>query len=1583
MPDSDSTVTAIGLAAAGPLTNLKQQWAAASPALRYDVAQQIRKQDPKAFTRWRNLAHMPKVRDSSALSNEMLAALGSALWRGHGPIAKVIFETYFTLCHPEVNSAFLRATKRAGLSLTASDPTRVRTILDELSATAPQNLPGFIPLYEAMLAGWSSGWFYSAEDAPASPSSPAVETPSVKDSQISPTLLPHEAAPALTGPNDSQFSPGVPCRRDRLTILDDHAAALADALADVEQAPAAVRAFAGGAGLDATMSALATLRATHLVTSELAAAFTKCPEACAGAGMGCLSLRTAARMAPHSVAELIKFRPGVAELRASITAVGARANETLAEATRLGIELGDEALLPEARNDSLFDAAASTLLIAAEHTRLSDQLRDRLDNQRQRIQFALDALQPRAVDNQARQDELSALRQSTLNAVELKRLGELQDRITELEVTWRASRSAENIAADLSEHLKLDLAVELVHALIPARPVLAVAFIWLLNATNSNDLLADGDSHAFVESWLDALVAAAGDAAVRRALPALITHSWLPTLRPADVARECLLPLRTLLVALSHVAPDLQPLAHGFHAFESFTPSDFPALASIAERVRGSEKWVLVDTLAAEAVRKAERDASAQLDGVFVTTITKSRKFRRFHEPLSDGIAPLLRRIWEDVRNAPLDDLDVVKRRFSQHASEIEKHIEIACENERSEAFFRKQIAEEVSCTQGNFQHFVTVRARVGKAPCEISRHSFLADLEQLATLHPRWRALFKVAGSLLEEPSARAIPGGVSFIEALFLKHAELVGMVPEIAKTIACTQEWSPNGNDLENLILAIAAPPDPTSVLSALDEGHCCDAMIALVDAWQLSPEVAVQARHRDAEAAAVIRIELFELDPFLDGRVPELRAACLNGRTAYVLGQLDGARARRADADRRSAVAAQERLRELRGTFQRIRDDADESRQEDDWKDRIRKAIEIVLAFVGRAVSPNRVAAEKREAVQRLELGVSTLHDAVHYASHDFIAIDAFVSGLAEAPKAPTLAGSADIDFSHVDTRVELRRAVWNSFEELRRGVNPDSNKGRQLLSGFSKLVFLYCDEDAAEKRVQLVIPPGSGWFASETTFHKPGCDYFDRPVRLQLLSGGKSSTDELNALRNVLDTPRVAAMHTVVLTSGDAAATRKALTRAVRQGRMTLIDSDLLRQIVEAKSPGAPLRQALRRAISVEQTSPFKSEGHVSKEREIYVGRRDLERKITDGRCWAIWGGRRSGKTSLLHAAASAFRKRKDHHTVVYESLESVVDVPLDELDLYVARQLARGLGWKEVPATLDDFAAHIEQQSASTRICLLIDELDAYVKPHTEAGRTDFPLIRHLRRLKNKLSDRFVCIFAGFRHLYRVVRLDRYPQDSAYPWQNWLETTQPLSRLGIDETAELVREGFEDILGMDLEPGVPQRIFKFAGGHPAAIQHFCHCVLRRIAASTRSDAGRRVTEADVESTYQESTGHPGDEPFIRFVEATLDMNLGELERIIIYIIAAILIGRNGDTGRLFKRRDITAAVNELFARGRAPTDTEYDVAFGYLEMTGMLEAADDRFKMAFPSYADILLRLEEVNQDRINDLVTRYLRKLS
>ena len=146
---------------------------------------------------------------------------------------------------------------------------------------------------------------------------------------------------------------------------------------------------------------------------------------------------------------------------------------------------------------------------------------------------------------------------------------------------------------------------------------------------------------------------------------------------------------------------------------------------------------------------------------------------------------------------------------------------------------------------------------------------------------------------------------------------------------------------------------------------------------------------------------------------------------------------------------------------------------------------------------------------------------------------------------------------------------------------------------------------------------------------------------------------------------------------ILILPGEAQSARRILEREIREGNLTLVDQDFLRQMLAAGTPGAPLRQVLRRSISLETASPFHSEGHVDKDRHVFVAPGNLLDKLRNGNSWVIWGGRRSGKTTLLMAVKNHYESlRKDPFRTAYLSLEDLPSLDVGAVDLVVAKRIA-------------------------------------------------------------------------------------------------------------------------------------------------------------------------------------------------------------------------------------------------------------------------------------------------------------------
>ena len=86
----------------------------------------------------------------------------------------------------------------------------------------------------------------------------------------------------------------------------------------------------------------------------------------------------------------------------------------------------------------------------------------------------------------------------------------------------------------------------------------------------------------------------------------------------------------------------------------------------------------------------------------------------------------------------------------------------------------------------------------------------------------------------------------------------------------------------------------------------------------------------------------------------------------------------------------------------------------------------------------------------------------------------------------------------------------------------------------------------------------------------------------------------------------------------------------------------LINENFLQKIASVDNHEVPIRQSLHASVEdLANSSPFVSQGYCHQTNNIYVGRKDILQKLLNNPQAMIWGGRRIGKTSVLHALENA------------------------------------------------------------------------------------------------------------------------------------------------------------------------------------------------------------------------------------------------------------------------------------------------------------------------------------------------------
>jgi hypothetical protein len=407
---------------------------------------------------------------------------------------------------------------------------------------------------------------------------------------------------------------------------------------------------------------------------------------------------------------------------------------------------------------------------------------------------------------------------------------------------------------------------------------------------------------------------------------------------------------------------------------------------------------------------------------------------------------------------------------------------------------------------------------------------------------------------------------------------------------------------------------------------------------------------------------------------------------------------------------------------------------------------------------------------------------------------------------------------------------------------------------------------------------------------------------------------------------------------------------------------------------DGKRHDIPLRQLLHRsAENLTVIGLFKSEGYVHEEKNIFVGRVRALQQLVQQPASVIWGGRRTGKTSLLHALRRKLKQptKAGSYKVALVYGDTIVDNP----DLHFAKEICRKLKLHE-PATLEDFSNIMHAACENQRIAVLIDEMDQYITGSAAVYGDDvFPLARVLRGLsQSDSSQQFKLVYAGFRRLYYEVEI-RHSEDPSYPFKNILQrVSKDFKDFVQKEVTELLRLSFEEMLGVTWDITVPRLITSKTSGHPAFVQRFCELLLERLSRRRQQQhAQLHITPELVEEVYNENpSGAPGD-VFINYVYKTLDYNVSPLERAILLAITTEIVGANSPERRPFTRHELVKCL-QYWTQDMAnpPTNDDIADALHMLTMTNMLTvdeaAGQQRYRVTYPAYINFMRRLDELGK---------------
>lgn len=549
-------------------------------------------------------------------------------------------------------------------------------------------------------------------------------------------------------------------------------------------------------------------------------------------------------------------------------------------------------------------------------------------------------------------------------------------------------------------------------------------------------------------------------------------------------------------------------------------------------------------------------------------------------------------------------------------------------------------------------------------------------------------------------------------------------------------------------------------------------------------------------------------------------------------------------------------------------------------------------------------------------------------------------------------------------------------LWRSFSDgspSHRGLNTEWGRFTIAFGKITGLLYGQVAADSEKEGVRPVRIEGLSVDGRQTLFRHRHSRFFEQPVFLYLIPGARPRDAELRTLRDHLLQCPEEFLHLVAL-PGDAEHARTILREVAGTRRVLLLEEEPLDVLLRDAEPGRALRQMFLSTVPLTSVSPFKSDGRVLGDCNIYVGReKPLQLLLNQDHSW-ISGGRRIGKSSLLHRLAHRLRNAKSPSWSV-APVNAQHIMPGDDADLMICQNIMSEFGFTPAPSTVDQFRADLSALVRRGHAAILIDEVDSYITVSREKHGDGFPLAKALRSVaQDAPGGHLKVVMAGFKALFSEVK--RTVEKTDFPFNNFLTETPGLGPLDDGETRDLLELGFTNTLGIEFDACVPRHVRECTGGHPAFVQEFCNCLLRRLE-THRQDGQIRLTEDDVKSVFAEDAVKDGQSPFIEFIHGTLSMNLSIIERAVFTLMVHNVEGLHPALSRTFTaewvRREIGGFVSKC-----PSLDSDVEQALRMLVMTGMLNREGKSYRIAIPSYEGILRRLDECGKDVIEDLLTEY-----
>jgi len=371
--------------------------------------------------------------------------------------------------------------------------------------------------------------------------------------------------------------------------------------------------------------------------------------------------------------------------------------------------------------------------------------------------------------------------------------------------------------------------------------------------------------------------------------------------------------------------------------------------------------------------------------------------------------------------------------------------------------------------------------------------------------------------------------------------------------------------------------------------------------------------------------------------------------------------------------------------------------------------------------------------------------------------------------------------------------------------------------------------------------------------------------------------------------------------------------------------------DFLR-IIDARDPGKAFRQHVLSKVDLTVISPFITTGPTPD--SMFFGREPELHAISkraDSASYALIGGRRIGKTSILRRLAR-FSLPEAGFNAFYQ------DCSYTPTQAALVQAVVRNKAWfpNAPSAQITSFADVIQSLPGDKPLVILLDEVDKLIPSDQPAG---YPLFNTLRALANAGRCQFV--FGG-EYSLRSDMVD--PKSPLYNFANEVL----IGRLGFHAVWELIIQPMKELeIELIGEEAIAQRIWSFTSGHPNVVQRLCQRLI------TRLNRGQpfRLSIEDVEEVIK-------DPDFLRkdFLDTYWEQAT-TIER-----LCSLLMARDDSI------RTLSAAHSALADLNLHPLLNQVNDALESLvDLRNILQRTDDGYEFAVTAFPEVISKTSKLD----------------